>query len=95
VAPGQRVRQARVSLTPRAAGCASQLRIPTGTRLTPSRSTRYEGGSSASRESSEMVGGDGRRDPFAGLGVHGVEHLRVNWAEDLHGERGVERLVVG
>jgi len=42
-----------------------------------------------------MLGGDGQRNPFAGLGAHGVEHLRVNWAEDLHGDRGVERLVVG
>ena len=33
----------------------------------------------ASRESSEMPGGDGQRDPFAGLGAHGGEHLRVNW----------------
>ena len=32
---------------------------------------------------------------FAGLGAQGVEHLRVNWSEDLYGECGVERLVVG
>jgi hypothetical protein len=29
------------------------------------------------------------------LGAHGVEHLRVNWSEDLDGECGVERLIVG
>src|SRR5438270_14046060 len=52
-------------------------------------------GSSASCESSEMVGGDGQRDPFAGLAAQGAEHLRVNWSEDLYGECGVERLVVG
>src|SRR5436305_14341724 len=56
---------------------------------------RREGGSSASCESSEMLGGDGQRDPFAGLAAQGVEHLRVNWSEDLYGEGGVERLVVG
>src|SRR5205814_8401975 len=32
---------------------------------------------------------------FAGLAAQGVEHLRVNWSEDLYGEGGVERLVVG
>ena len=36
------------------------------------------GGSSTSGESSEMLGGDRQREPFAGLGAHGVEHLRVN-----------------
>jgi hypothetical protein len=42
-----------------------------------------------------MLAGDGQRDPFAGLGAHGVEHLRVNWSEDLDGECGFERLIVG
>jgi hypothetical protein len=48
-----------------------------------------------SRESSEVLGGDGQRYPFAGLGSQRVEHLRVNWPEDLYGEGRVERLVVG
>ena len=42
-----------------------------------------------------MLGGDGQRDPFAGLAAHAVEHLRVNWSEDLYGKCAVERLVVG
>jgi hypothetical protein len=55
------------------------------------RERSHEGGSSASREASEMLGGGGQQDPFAGLAAHAVEHLRVNWSEDLHGGRRASR----
>src|SRR5690242_8812025 len=55
---------------------------------------RQVGGLSGPGKSSEMLAGDGQRDPFAGLAPQGGEHRRVSWSEDLYGEGGLQRLAV-